>query len=41
MRWAEHVVQMGKKRNAYAYRILVETQKERECKEGQDIGWIS
>jgi hypothetical protein len=36
MRWAGHGSRMGAKRNAY--RILVESQKERDHYEDQDIG---
>jgi hypothetical protein len=36
MRWAGHVARMGEKRNAY--RILVESQKERDHWEDQDVG---
>jgi hypothetical protein len=36
MRWAGHVAQMGEKRNSY--RILVESQKERDHWEDQDVG---
>jgi hypothetical protein len=36
MRWAGHVARLGEKRNAY--RILVESQKERDHLEDQDVG---
>jgi hypothetical protein len=39
MRWAGHVARMGEKKNAY--RLLVESQRERDHKEDQDVGgWI-
>jgi hypothetical protein len=36
MGWARHVARMGEKRNAY--RIFVESQKERDHWEDQDVG---
>jgi hypothetical protein len=36
MRWAGHIARRGAKRNSY--RILVESQKERDQKEEQDVG---
>jgi hypothetical protein len=39
MRWAWHVARMGEKRNEY--RILMESQKERDNLEGQGVGgWL-
>jgi hypothetical protein len=36
LRWAGHVARMGEKRNAY--RILLESQKERDHWEDLDVG---